>query len=391
MDRIFIIGILVMNLSFAKAQENLTTESINKLSFRLFEQFDSKKENTFYSPLSIYSAVSMIYAGSEDSTKIEIAQFLGLPKENNIHQELKKIVDASAIERELTLLNSNSIWLQKKIKVEKDYLTLLEQYYSAKVSNVNFKDEKDREKARIEINDLVKTQTNGNILDLIPKGILDESTVMILINAVYFNAIWNTEFLPEKTEKDKFYTLTGDSVPCMLMNTRIVLNYYEDEQMQVVEIPYQNNKASMLVFLPKEDQQTDFNNFNFNYLSKVQSSFKHRDVIISLPKFKIETNYELGEYFKKMGMNSAFATTADFSGITKSKNLIIDKILHKSVLEVSEKGTEAASSTAIISMRSTKIGNQEPVNFKANRPFYFIINEKPRNLILFMGYLARPD
>jgi serpin B len=159
--------------------------------------------------------------------------------------------------------------------------------------------------------------------------------------------------------------------------------------MQVVEIPYQNKSSSMIIFLPKSDSKITTENFNYEYLKKVGKSMVIRDVILSIPKFNMAVNYELSEGLKKMGLKSAFEPGADFSGITGNKSLLLDKILHKSVIEVSEKGSVAASSTAVISMRSTKIA-REVVEFKANRPFYFMIKQNSGNLILFMGYLAKP-
>jgi serpin B len=159
--------------------------------------------------------------------------------------------------------------------------------------------------------------------------------------------------------------------------------------MQIVELPYQNNKASMIIFLPKADIKINNNTFNYSYLQQISKSFNNKLVNIGLPRFKLETNYELSDGLKKMGMKSAFTPEGDFSGISGTEKLYIDKILHKSKLDVSEKGTEASSVTAVISMRSTKIA-QDPIEFKVNRPFYFIIRENQNKLILFMGYVANP-
>jgi serpin B len=316
-------------------------------------------------------------------------QVLELKGNENAHQNFKQLTEAFALEREISFLSSNSFWVQKNMKIDKKYTELLHKFYAAKIENVNFVQDNDREKTRLLINDQVEKDTKGNLKDFIPKGIIQESTLMLIINAVYFNAMWNTEFPEEKITREKFHTSSGDSTDCKMMYQLIETGYYEDEQVQVLELPYQGNKASMILFLPKEPSKKGSDFFNFNSYSKVLPTLKQRPVEISIPKFRLETSYELSETLVKMGMKSAFAPGADFSGITGSKGLILDKVLHKSVVDVSEKGTEASSATAVISMRSTKIG-QEPVKFNANRPFYFIIKQNPGNMILFMGYLAKP-
>jgi serpin B len=388
MERIIIIIVFAFTTLAIKAQ-NPNIESINRFSFKILEQVNKGNENCFYSPFSIFGALSMTYAGAGENTKLEMEQVLELTSKENIHQSFKQLTDAFALEREISFLSSNSFWVQKNIKIEKKYTELLHKFYAAKIENVNFVQDNDREKTRLQINDQVEKDTKGNLKDFIPKGIIQESTLMLIINAVYFNAQWNTEFPEEKITSEKFHTSSGDSTDCKMMYQLIETGYYEDEQVQVLELPYQGNKASMILFLPKEPSKKGSDFFNFDSYSKVLPTLKQRPVEVSIPKFRLETSYELSESLVKMGMKSAFAPGADFSGITGSKGLILDKVLHKSVVDVSEKGTEASSATAVISMRSTKIG-QEPVKFNANRPFYFIIKQNPGNMILFMGYLAKP-
>jgi serpin B len=388
MKRLLIISTILLTITFSNAQQNSSIESIGAFSFKILEQINSETENCFYSPFSIFGALSMTYAGAKENTKNEMEKVLELTDNEKIHQDYKKLSDAASLERELTILSSNSLWIQKSLKPEKKYLELTQQY-NAKIERVSFSDENDREKARKQMNEWVEKQTKGNILNFIPKGILDESTILLIINAIYFNASWNNEFPVDGTMSEIFLSSAKDSVQCKMMNTFIESNYYEDEMMQVVEILYQNNKASMIVFLPKKEITINNENFNYSYFKKVLGKLENRNINLALPKFKIESNYELSESLQKMGMKSAFSPGADFSGISGSKNLKIDKILHRSIIDVSEKGTEAASSTAVISTRSTKIA-KEPVEFKANRPFYFIIKQNPGNLILFMGHLVKP-
>jgi serpin B len=379
--------VLILACLGLKAQKNNTIESMNFFSFKLLEQLHNNADNCFFSPFSIYGALSMTYAGAKENTRQGFEKCLGFSEKDSIIQNFRLLSNSLETEREISFLSSNSLWSQKNLKIEKQYSKLVQQYYNAKAENVNFAEEKDREKARLEINQWIEKQTKGILLNFIPKGVLDESTTMILINAVYFNALWNTEFLSENVKNQAFFVTDNDSANCQMMHLAFESLYFEDDSMQILEIPYQNNKASMLVFLPKKG--TGKKSIDYDYFKKVSKLMNPQTVNLTLPKFKMEVSYELSDYLKKMGLKQAFEPGADFSGITGNKNLILDKIIHKSILDVSEKGTEAASSTAVISMRSTKLAKDE-INFFANRPFYFLIKQKPENMILFMGYLASP-
>jgi serpin B len=364
---------------------------MNIFSFKLYEQLFNKTENCFFSPFSVYGALSMTYAGAKEGTKLEMEKVLEINDENIHHSELKSLTNSIALNRELQFLSSNSLWLQKNFKLDKDYSRQIEENYLAKSKNVDFANGNDREKARNEINLFVDKQTKGNITDFIKPGVLSENTSMVLINAVYFKSIWQTEFLPAETKAEKFLSSSGDSVDCKMMNTELKTNYYEDEFAQYIEIPYQSQKASFFVILPNESNKDNFQFFNYQYFHKAGKSSTSKQVKLSLPAFKMDVNYDLSDALKKTGMKSAFEPGANFSGITGAKDLLISSILHKSVIDVSEKGTEASSTTAVIAMRSTSVPSKEPVVFKANHSFIFLIKENSTGLILFMGYLTKPN
>ncbi len=389
MKNLVIILILLSFATVSFSQKNAVQESINNFSFKLFDQLYVKSENCFFSPFSVFGALSMTYAGAKEKTKLDIEKTLEIRDSSVVHSDFKSLTNNIMLNREVQFLSSNSIWLQKNFKLDKDYSKQIEENYMAKSKNVDFAKEDEREKARKEINGWVDKQTKGNISNFIKPGILSESTIMILINAVYFKSIWQTEFLAKDTKVEKFLAASGDSVNVNMMNNEIKTHYFEDELAQVIEIPYENNKASLLVILPKDKNIVDIKAFDYRYLTKASLAFGLKDVMLGLPGFKLEVDYELSDAMKKIGMKSSFEAGADFSGITGEKDLIISNILHKSIIEVSEKGTEASSTTAVISMRSTTIPNKAPVVFKANHPFIFIIKDNSTGTILFMGYMAQ--
>ncbi|NJO88341.1 MAG: serpin family protein [Chloroflexia bacterium] len=175
-----------------------------------------------------------------------------------------------------------------------------------------------------------------------------------------------------------------------MMNSHVNALYYDDESLQAIEIPYKNKEASMVVILPKENAKLTIKDIDYKYYTDISKSVEVKRVKLSIPKFKMEVMYELKDIMMKMGMKAAFSKDADFSGITGGKDLTISKILHQSVIDVNESGTEASSSTAVISTRSTMVTKDIPIVFKADRPFLFIVKENGTNTILFMGYMAEP-
>jgi len=332
----------------------------------------------------------MTYAGAKKQTKLEMEKTLEIENGKNAPEQFQNLTKSLELNKEIKLLTANSIWLHKSLNLKKSYSKLTSEYYNAKSKNVDFADADSREKVRKEINDWVEKQTNKQIKKFIKPGVLTESTGMVLVNAVYFKALWDKAFVKEEISPDEFITASGKSINCEMMNTMLSTEYFEDKTVQAVKIPYKNKEASMIIILPKESTKASIEAIDYKYYTEIIKSFEAKKVKLSIPKFKMEVQYELKKVMNQMGMKSAFSRDADFSGITGAKDLAISKILHQSVIDVTESGTEASSATAVISMRSTMVTKDIPVVFKADKPFLFVIKETSTEAILFMGYLAEP-
>jgi len=112
-----------------------------------------------------------------------------------------------------------------------------------------------------------------------------------------------------------------------------------------------------------------------------------QEVIVSLPKFKTTSEFQLAEKLKALGMKQAFGGGADFSGITREASLSITAVVHKAFVDVNEEGTEAAAATAV------GFGGGAPVmvpEFRADHPFVFLIRDTRNDSILFMGRIVNP-
>lgn len=382
--------ILIVVSICSVAQKNGASESINAFSFKLFEQVYDKEQNSFFSPYSVFGALSMTYEGAENQTKLEMGKALEIENDKNMPEDFMNLTKSFESNKNYNLLTANSIWLHKTFKLKKNYAKTTAEYYDAVCKNVDFENDNSREKARTEINDWVEKQTNKMIKDFIKQGVLDKTTAMVLVNAVYFKALWSLDFSEDETVEDKFIAASGETQNCKMMNNHLSTKYFEDETIQAIEIPYENKSASMMVILPKENSNFKLNTLDSKFYNEIINSFQVKSIKLSFPKFRLDVSYELSKPMKQLGMKTAFEKSADFSGISGSKDLIVSNIIHQSVIEVSEKGTEASSTTAVISMRSTKIAKDLPIVFKADRPFVFIIKDNTSNTILFMGYMANP-
>lgn len=364
----------------------------NEFTFDLYDQINDKEENLFFSPYSVSSALAMTYNGAEGKTKNEMSDVLNFNKDINALSE-----NYSALNDHITGLSSkkiqlniaNAIWGQQDYGFRKAFLELNKKYYGAGIKQVNFK--KEHKEIRNQINKWVEDKTNQKIKNLIKPNVLDRMTRMVLVNAIYFNGKWENPFKEEDNFKDKFYIYSKCETQTEFMFQKLSLKYHEDDIAQVVEIPYSGKSLSMMVILPKEkygmEQLEEYldNELYENY-NKSLSTYK---VELSFPKFEVEDDYELNSPLKDMGMKSAFGEGADFSGMTGSKDLFIDNVVHKTYVKVDEEGTEAAAATGIVMRKTSAI--METKEFKADHPFIFIIKENKNDTILFMGRIMNPE
>ena len=227
---------------------------------------------------------------------------------------------------------------------------------------------------------------------MLSKNDIDDLTRLILLNAIYFNASWATEFKGEKTRQMTFYGKNSVEYVTDFMNGTQEVALSESNDAQMMKIDYENKKASMFIIMPKENVDIDkyiseLDEQKFANLEKAQQTFK---ADVSMPKFKIESRYEMKKVLMGMGIKAAFSKNADFSKMNGKSNLLIDEVIHKSFIEVSEKGTEAAAATAVIVREKSAIVNKNP-KVTINRPFVFIIKENKNNAILFIGKYVKPE
>jgi serpin B len=339
----------------------------------------------------------MTYAGAKGSTAEQMAAALhfGLPADQvpaAYGAWLKQLNAGDAADSEkraYVLAVANALWGQHGYPWAADYLKLTKEYFGAGLSDVDFA--RDPEAARKVINAWVEKQTRDYIKDLIGEGVLTTNTRLVLTNAVYFQGNWQQPFNPKMTIQRPFYGPT--EVKADMMHQKGSYNYFENDALQALELPYQGGDVSMVVLLPKKrDGLADLEkSFSADRLADWLGKLKPTDdVRLALPKFTTTAGFELSAVLKKLGMTDAFdGAKADFSGLNGgSEKLAISKVIHKAFVQVDEVGTKAAAATAVVFERAALAVNAP--TFTADHPFVFVIRDTKTGGILFMGRIVDP-
>jgi serpin B len=338
----------------------------------------------------------MTYAGAEGVTARQMAQTLHFssPKSqlNPAFKRLEASLNGSDAAAGLQLRVANRLWGQQGFHFLPAFLQTTRDNYGAELGALDFKQP---ETARREINAWIDEHTEHKIQDLIAPGVLDASTRLVLTNAIYFKANWTSEFSKSHTTDAPFHLPGGQQITVPLMQQTHRFRYAEAEGMQLLELPYgRANQCSMLILLPKQVDGLSAVEKQLTYttLQRWSASLQSRQVRTYLPKFKLTAEFELSGALGSLGMPLAFSQQADFSGMCDQEKLFISAVIHKAFVDVNEEGTEAAAATAV-AMRAMAIrpSPEEPVEFRADRPFVFLIRDQRTDSILFLGRLANPQ
>ena len=360
----------------------------NQFNFNIYSKLiKNNDENIFYSPYSISSAFAITYEGARGKTAKEIQSVFRFPLNNDTRRNefLEIYNELNKDNKKYQLNTANALWAAKNYKFLEEYFNVIKKYYGGNVTNLDFIN--DPEGSRKIINDWVEDQTNDKIKDLIPQGVIDALTRLVITNAIYFKGKWKKQFDEKYTSERDFNIDSNKSVKVPMMYLKDKFNYTKTEELQIIELPYKGNDISMLIFLPNENNISIIDKaINVQNLTTWKENLTESKVKLYLPKFTFETKYSLIETLNKMGMITAFSGGADFSGMDGSKNLFIKSVIHQAFINVNEEGTEAAAATSVTS--ATCI-DMTPV-FRADHPFIFLIQERESGNILFMGRAMDP-
>jgi serine protease inhibitor len=366
-------------------------QSDNEFAFDLMKEVLENEEldNFMISPLSVSMALGMTYNGSDGETKTAFEQTLRLngftrSEINYIHSVL--LNHLVKVDPKVTMKIANSIWLNDLFTYQTAFADTNRYYYQAQINSLDFMDPTSVDV----INNWVDDKTNGKITEVLDQ--IPAEAVMYLINAIYFYGNWTYQFDEREGFQINFHYDDGSSgmVDAMSMTTDLLI--YQNNAFKMIELPYGSEKYSMLVVMPEEgynlsDVSNMFDNESFNeYVANIQ---KFNEVLFEMPKFKYEYKTILNKPLIDMGLGIAFGGNAEFPlMVNETNDLFISRVIHKTYIDVNEKGTEAAAVT-VVEIETTSIGPSK--NFKVDKPFLYIIREKTSNAIVFMGKVGDPE
>ena len=377
-------------------------------AFDLYEAMNGSEGNLFFSPYSISLALAMTYAGARGDTERQMADTLHFNlAQDRLHSAFNALelsltdqtMDDDVEDSDGFLLNvANSVWPQEGYGFLPEYLDTLALNYGEEARPLDFRG--DPNAATDRINDWVAEETEDRIKDLIPPDAIDEFTRLVLANAIYFKAAWDSAFDERATANRLFYLLDGSERDASMMRQQSNFRYAAANGYQAVELPYKGGKMAMTILLPDTGRFREFeDSLSGDSAQTILDGLDYELVRLTMPKFGTESDFSLSNTLKDMGMPDAFDNqSANFSGMDGRLCqtggdicLLISDILHKAFISVDEAGTEAAAAATVIigATREVEPG-PEPIDLVVDRPFLFIIRHQETGAILFLGRLLDP-
>lgn len=362
-----------------------------RFSLKLFSQLlkQDSDRNIFISPSSVALALAMVHNGANGETQKAIAstlelQGLSLQEINQANAGLQTTLSNPELGVELSI--ANSLWAKSGQSFKREFLQRIQNFYQVELQELNFSEPT----ASSTINTWVKRSTNEKIQQIVERNDLGANTVFVLLDAIYFLGNWQYPFPKQATREHSFTLPNGTQKQHPMMFQQLHVPFYQNELFQAISLPYGTGRLSMCIFLPQQgtNLQTFYQHLNSQNWEKWINQFNNEqgdlseDVLVGLPRFRLEYSVELKDALKALGMEVAFGKDADFSGMTPS-HLWIDKIKHKTLVDVNEEGTVAAAVTEAGGTR----GGYEMI---VDRPFFFTIRDNQTGTILFMGSMVEP-
>ena len=361
-----------------------------RFAFNIFERLASEDagQNIFISPLSMLLAIAMTYNGAAGETGLAMAdamEFSGMDMEE-LNQGFSDLM-ASVLnaDDDIEISIANSIWQRADFDAREEFIDINKKYYSSEVKKLNFSDPGSVDIINNWISDATRKKIE-KMLDEIPPDI-----IMYLINAIYFKGDWTYPFEESSTSEAEFYLAGGDVKKVQMMRMHEYFDYIKGDGYAAVRLPYGQEKFAMYILLPGEGIDIDsiVNNMDQTKWQQMIGNFEDTDIRLSMPKYKMEYGVKLlNDVLSDMGMGIAFGPEADFSNI--ADGIFISRIMHKAIIEVNERGSEAAAVT-VTEMAESAMPVDEVVEFNVNRPFIFTISDDRTGSILFMGKVMDPQ
>lgn len=403
---------LFISMTSVQAQDKnplALTMGLNTFAFDLYKQLNqTSKTNMVFSPYSLSSLLVILSQGAANTTLSQMTKVLHLPEnQNDIFAQLNQIDHSmqtpvtclgkirclfkdlvSSHKSQDGLQIANGIWIQKNLMLDSSFVSKVNGLSTAKIYQVDFN--KNPEAARKVLNNWVEQRTNGLIEDLFFPGTILSSTKIVLANAIYFKGLWESPFDKSETRSEPFNLNETDKVNVPMMHQTKSFPYFENENSQILILPYSKTQLAMAIVLPKKDDdfQGLLQGLDGSSFDKLINQSYPKKMHVYLPTFNFSSNfYDLKQPLQALGIRAALTNNADFSHLSIDK-LRISEVIQKVVVNTDEMGTTAAAATGII-LTTTAISTPPPT-FRADHPFLFIIFDRETHVILFIGKVVNP-
>jgi serpin B len=377
----------------AAAAVQADVKAANTVAIKLYRKARKGQPNVMLSGTSLRRALGATYLGARGATAREMANALEL-------SDAAKAAALAKVERaawedakgKSELVVADRVWTEKKLPLEEDFVKLAADAFGAPVEPLDFSRSPDA--ARKTVNAWVAEKTSNKIVDLLPSGSIDNRTRLVVTNAIYFKARWTLPFSKSATKDEVFTAAGGKRVTTPMMHETESHRFAQSGGAKVLEMRYESSDLAMLVALPDDPNglgQLE-ENLTADAFEQWTRALGTQRVSVTLPKFTVRSGGPMNAPLQELGMKTAFTSNADFSGIaepTAGERIEISQVAHQTYVAVDEIGTEAAAATGVV-MRTTSLPMGPIVEFKADRPFLFFIQDTKRGRILFMGRVSDP-
>lgn len=359
--------------------------AIADFALTLLRDADIRGGNTLISPLSIAAALGMTANGAARETLTQAEAVIGLPRDR-----INAVMAGLPRDGAGTLHLANGIWFRDHdLTVSPAFLQTNADYYGAAARQTAMNDT-----TRREVNAYIEDETNGMIKDMLDKGTVTDDTVMLLVNALAFEAEWASVYYKSDVRGSDFTRADGSTVTADFMYGAESV-YLRDEKAEGFVKYYKGRDYAFAALLPNEGISLDDYLASLTGTGLIDTLNNAETTLVqtALPKFSYDCSYSLADPLTRAGMGSWFdPDTADFSAMAESPrgNIYVDRILHKTFIQVAEKGTRAGAATVVIAADGCA-AIEEPRRVYLDRPFLYMIIDCASNLPVFIGTVDNPS
>lgn len=342
-------------------------------------------QNVLLSPISVNIVLHMVLMGARGRTAYQMSAQMGNPSSALMSELLQKMSSPGGNSRNAALDHASAVLIQEGAPFNASYYREINRLFDASLATVQFGEGRGSDVVK-EVNEWASKKTRGRIAQFLEEA-PEETTKMLVLNAMYFKSDWKTQFDPEFTDKRVFRNEDGTTANVPIMFIIETFDFSHDDELNVdaLRVPYADNQYSMILMLPRSRQSplaSVVQGLTAAKLNEIIGEMEPEQVELSLPKMSVQKMLKLRAPLEKLGLKVPFTDAADFKGISKAEDLRLNEILHKAALDVDEVGTRAVAATQAQFVSKSLVHFKQ---FTVDRPFLALIRHEPTGAILFIA------